>query len=111
MIPLLPSRFRDSGHGNGLTMRQGVTLLIAFWMLASALPLSAGTRKPHQLSCKQVREAVWAGHTLDQLTTEFDTDAQHITKCLQSRKGKKPAAAKKAKGAKKKAVPATEPQK
>jgi hypothetical protein len=92
-------------------MRQGVTLLIAFWMLASALPLSAGTRKSHQPSCKRVRQAVWAGHTLDQLTTEFDTDAQHIMKCLQSRKGKKPAAARKAKGAEKKAGPAPGPKK
>ena len=90
-------------------MRQSVTLLIAFWMLASAMPLSAGTQ-PHKLSCKRVRDAVWAGHTLDQLTAEFDTDAQHIMKCLQSGKGKKPAAAKKGKGAaKKKAVPAPKP--
>jgi hypothetical protein len=93
-------------------MRQSVTLLIAFWMLASAMPLSAGTRSPHQLSCKRVHDAVWAGHTLDQLTTEFDTDAQHIMKCLQSGKGKKPAAAKKEKRtAKKKPAPAPKPGK
>jgi hypothetical protein len=83
-------------------MRHNVTLLIVSWMLASAVPLSAGTRAPRQLSCKRVREAVWAGHTLDQLTAEFDTDAQHIMKCVQSRKGKKPAAGKE----KKKSVPA-----
>jgi hypothetical protein len=83
-------------------MRHNVTLLIVFWILASALPLSAGTRTPRQLSCKRVREAVWAGHTLDQLTTEFDTDAQHVMKCLQSGKGKKRAAKKE----KKKPVPA-----
>jgi len=76
-------------------MRHKVTLLLAFWILASAVPLSAGTRTPRQLSCKRVRKAVWAGHTLDQLTAEFDTDAQHIMKCLQSRKGKKRLAAKK----------------
>jgi hypothetical protein len=93
-------------------MRQRVTLLITFWILATALPLGAGTRKPHQLSCKRVRDAVWAGHTLDQLTAEFDTDAQHIMKCLQSRKGKKPAAAKKEKTTtKKKAAPAPKPKK
>ena len=83
-------------------MRRNATLLIVFWMLASAMPLSAGTRTPRQLSCKSVRKAVWAGHTLDQLTAEFDTDAQHIMKCLQSRKGKKPAARKE----RKKPVPA-----
>jgi len=71
--------------------------LIAFWVLAGVVPLSAGVRTPHQLSCKRVRDAVWAGHTLDQLTAEFDTDAQHIMKCVQSRKGKKPVAAKKEK--------------
>ena len=87
-------------------MRQSVTLLITFWMLANTMPLNAGTRKPHQLSCKRVRDAVWAGHTLDQLTTDFDTDAQHIMKCLQSQKGKKPAAAKK-----KKAAPPPKPRK
>jgi hypothetical protein len=83
-------------------MRRNATLLIVFWMLASAMPLSAGTRTPRQLSCKNVRKAVWAGHTLDQLTAEFDTDAQHIMKCLQPRKGKKPAARK----GQKKPVPA-----
>jgi hypothetical protein len=77
-------------------MRQNVTWLIAFWVLVGAMPASAGTRAPHKLSCKRVRDAVWAGHTLDQLTAEFDTDAQHIMKCLQS-KGKKRAAAKKEK--------------
>jgi len=44
--------------------------------------------------CKRVREAVGAGHTMEQLTAEFDTDAQHIMKCVQSRKGKKPKAKK-----------------
>jgi len=89
-------------------MRQNVTLLFALWVLASAMPLSAETRKPAQLSCKRVRDAVWAGHTLDQLTAEFDTDAQHIMKCVQSRKGKKPVAAKEGKKTEKKKLgPAT----
>jgi hypothetical protein len=83
-------------------MRHKVTLSIVFWILASAIPLSAVTRTPRQLSCKHVRKAVSAGHTLDQLIAEFDTDAQHIMKCLQSRKGKKPAARKE----QKKPVPA-----
>jgi hypothetical protein len=105
-------------------MRQDVIRLIACWMVASAIPLSAGTRSAHQLSCKRVRDAVWAGHTLDQLTAEFDTDAEHIMKCLQSGKGKKPSAAKKGKkaakkkpaakkekkSAKKKPAPASKPQ-
>jgi len=77
-----------------MTVRQNVTLLIA-WMLAMAIPLRADTRTPHQLSCKRVRDAVWRGHTLDQLTAEFHTDAQHIMKCLQAGKGKKRPAAKK----------------
>jgi hypothetical protein len=95
-----------------MTVRRSVTLAIAFWMLASTVPLSAGTRTSHQLSCKRVHDAVWAGHTLEQLTAEFDTDAQHIMKCLQSRKGKKPAAAKKGKNAEKtKPVPAPKPGK
>jgi hypothetical protein len=93
-------------------MRQNVIRLIAFWVLASVMPASGGTSAPQKLSCKRVRDAVWAGHTLDQLTTEFDTDAQHIMKCLQSRKGKKRAATKKEKKtAKGKSAPAPQPGK
>ena len=58
-----------------------------------AAPIAASTvpRKSQQRLCKQIHDAVWAGHTLDQLTVEFDTDAAQIMKCVQARKGKKPA--------------------
>jgi len=77
-----------------MTVRQNATLLVAC-MLVMAIPLRADAQTPHQLSCKRVRDAVWGGHTLDQLTAEFHTDAQHIMKCVQSRKGKKRPAAEK----------------
>ncbi len=65
-------------------------------LLAVAAP--GATRKTHKLSCKEVRTAVWAGHTIDQLTAEFDTDAAHIMKCVTARKGKKPKSPASAKG-------------
>ncbi len=61
----------------------GISTLVAF-------TAPAATRKSHKLSCKEVHKAVWAGHTIEQLTAEFDTDAAHIMKCVTARKGKKP---------------------
>ncbi len=55
-----------------------------------ALAAPGATHTAHKLQCKQVRSAVWAGHTMEQLTAEFDTDATHIMKCVTARKGKKP---------------------
>jgi hypothetical protein len=62
--------------------------------LAVTAPAYAAPHTSNKLLCKQVHDAVWAGHTLAQLTAEFGTDAQHIMKCLQSKKGKKPQAKK-----------------
>lgn len=66
---------------------------------ALAATPAAATRSLDRQTCKRVRDAVWAGHTLEQLTADFDTDAEHIMKCVQSGKGKKRKA--------KKAAPAT----
>lgn len=41
---------------------------------------AASAPKP---SCKKIRDAVWAGRTLEQVTAEFDTDAQTVMKCTQ----------------------------
>ena len=51
---------------------------------------AASSNKP---SCKKIRDAVWAGKTLEQITAEFDTDAKTVMKCTQQ-KGKRKAAAK-----------------
>jgi hypothetical protein len=55
-----------------------------------ALPVQA--RKP-KAPCKQIREAVQAGRTLEQIIAEFHTDAQQVMKCTQ-KKGKRRKAAK-----------------
>jgi len=73
--------------------------LIACASWSSALQ-AASSNKP---SCKKIRDAVWAGKTLDQITAEFGTDAETVMKCTQ-KKGKRkaaPKAQKKAKGASK----------
>ena len=74
-----------------MAARQTFTTATAFLIAALATSLQAAPHKSHQLSCKKVHDAVWAGDTLEQLTAEFNTDAAHIMKCLQARKGKKPA--------------------
>lgn len=58
---------------------------------SGALAVTAtGTSRPLDRStCKRVRDTVGAGHTMQQLTAEFDTDAAHIMKCEQSHNGKR----------------------
>ncbi len=55
---------------------------------------AVASRSLDRQTCKRVHDAVWAGHTIEQLTAEFNTDAAHIMKCVQSRGGKKPKAKK-----------------
>jgi hypothetical protein len=74
-------------------------MVAALFALAVTAPAHAAPHTSNKLLCKQVRNAVWAGHTLEQLTVEFGTDAQHIMKCLKSGKGKKPQAKKERKKA------------
>ena len=68
-------------------------LLLLCLSLLSVSPASARVKKEsHRHWCQRVREAIWAGHTLEQLTAEFDADALQIVKCLPRGKGKKPRA-------------------
>ena len=77
-------------------MRTIRDLVIVGGLCSAVVATTAGAvPKRHQLSCKEVHTAVWAGHTIEQLTAEFNTDAAHIMKCVQARKGKKPIADKK----------------
>jgi hypothetical protein len=66
-------------------------------VLCLAGPVAARSTDPQ---CKGIREAVGANHTFDQIMKEFDTDGEHIMKCVQpkghSRKPAKPAHVKKA---------------
>ena len=77
-----------------------VSFVVGLSIAAGATPARSASRKAHQLSCKQVREAVAANHTLEQLTAEFDTDAQHVMRCLQSKGKKKSSSRSKGKPAK-----------
>ena len=96
-----------------MTARQIVLTAAALLVVAATASGQARPRTAHKLSCKRVHDAVWAGHTIEQLTAEFDTDAQHIMKCLQARKGKKSVSQADKKGAKKgkQAAPAAKPGK
>jgi hypothetical protein len=54
-----------------------------------ALTVAAGSQVAMARSgrppCDKIRAAVTAGRTIDQITKEFDTDAEQVTKCLQTR--------------------------
>jgi hypothetical protein len=69
-------------------------IMVCISLIVMAPGPAAAKEKSHRQWCKHVRDAVRAGHTLDQLTAEFDTDAAHIVKCLPRGKGKKPKATK-----------------
>ena len=62
----------------------------ALGALSPRLVYAGSSSKP---SCKKIHDAVWAGKTLEQITTEFDTDAETVMKCTQ-KKGKRKAAPK-----------------
>ena len=52
---------------------------------AAAAPQGSAHGRSSKALCKKIREAVSAGRTMEQITAEFDTDAEHVTKCMQTR--------------------------
>ena len=84
-------------------------LLVTLFAMHVAAAAAARPSHPSKAVCKQVRNAVTAGRTLEQITAEFAVDAEEVMKCVQGRgKAKKPKAAKKSAPAheKKRPVPA-----
>jgi hypothetical protein len=59
-----------------------VTLLLT---LALAPQASAVPHPSAKTLCKEIRKAVSSGRTLEQITAEFNTDARHVMKCMESR--------------------------
>ncbi len=74
-------------------MRSLTVAVAAVALCAAALPAAAVEKARRPPSCKKIRDAVWAGRTLDQIIAEFDTDAAYVMKCTQ-KKGKRRAAPK-----------------
>src|SRR5262249_62126558 len=78
-------------------------MAIVVGSFARAVPVGpaagSGHSHPHKAQCKQIREAVSAGRTMEQITAEFNTDAEHVMKCVQTR------------GKRKKGKSATQPEK
>jgi hypothetical protein len=70
-----------------------IRLGVAGLVLLSSSPATLHAAAPPKPSCKKIRDAVWAGRTLEQITAEFDTDADTVMKCTQKR-GKRKAAPK-----------------
>jgi hypothetical protein len=64
---------------------------------ACPTPLLAGSAANKM--CKKIHDAIRAGHTVDQMIAELNTDAETIVKCTQKR-GKRKAAPKSKKAAK-----------
>ena len=65
---------------------------------ACPLPLLAASSSANKM-CKKIHDAIRAGHTIDQIMAELDTDAETVVKCTQKR-GKRKAAPKQKKAAK-----------
>ncbi len=60
---------------------------IAILLLATVLtgPAHATSHHARGPSCTAIRKAVWSGRTLEQVTTEYDTDVAQAMKCLQTK--------------------------
>lgn len=74
------------------------TVMWFILLAASPLPLLATSSSTNKM-CKKIHDAIRAGHTIDQIIVEFDTDAETVVKCTQKR-GKRKAAPKQKKPAK-----------
>ena len=59
------------------------TFAVAMLLLCVPYPSTLHAASPPKPPCKKIRDAVWAGRTLEQITKEFDTDAQTVMKCTQ----------------------------
>ena len=67
--------------------------LLAAALLAAPVHAAASTSQAERDLCKKVRAALADGRTMDQIVSEFSTDAEHVTKCLQQRpRRRKPSA-------------------
>lgn len=69
-------------------MRRPTVLIatVAMCLMGTTVLQAAPPRASAQkVSCKKIREAVLANHTLDQIIAELDTDAEHVMKCTQKR--------------------------
>ena len=67
--------------------------VVAGLVLVGVGPSSLHAASSTKAQCKKIHDAVWAGKTLEQITAEFDTDAETVMKCTQKR-GKRKAAPK-----------------
>lgn len=63
---------------------------VAVLLLSASDPSSLHAASKPKPPCKKIRDAVWAGRTLEQITKEFDTDAETVMKCTQ-KKGRRKA--------------------
>src|SRR5262245_21379850 len=96
---------RDGIKVNHPRMNLTHSLLIAalaiFVVVATPLAAPAGSHGSATSQCKQIRAAVSANRTLEQITAESDTDAAHVMKCMESQgKSRKPPKESKSSGGK-----------
>jgi len=62
--------------------------VVAGLVLFGMGPPSLHAASSAKAQCKKIRDAVWAGKTIEQITAEFDTDPETVMKCTQ-KKGKR----------------------
>jgi hypothetical protein len=79
-------------------VRCAARILVAVLCLFALPPPSMARSRSKNALCKQIKAAIWAGRTLDQIMTEFDVDARQVMKCTEQKgKARKQKAAKPAK--------------
>ena len=76
---------------------RGTVIGLTIWA-TWPMPLLAASSSANKV-CKKIHDAIRAGHTVDQIMAELDTDAETVVKCTQKR-GKRKAAPKQKKAAK-----------
>jgi len=68
-----------------------LTFALAGLIVCASCPMALQAASSSKPPCKKIRDAVWAGKTIDQITAEFDTDAETVMKCTQKKGKRKPA--------------------
>ena len=80
MLPEAGQRYNPT---EGDRLMHYPTFAVAMLLLCASSPASLHAASAPKPPCKKIRDAVWAGRTLEQIMKEFDTDAQTVMKCTQ----------------------------
>jgi hypothetical protein len=80
---MLPEAGQRYNRTEGDRLMRYPTFAVAMFLLSASYPSSLHAASAPKPPCKKIRDAVWAGRTLEQIMKEFDTDALTVMKCTQ----------------------------